>query len=65
MINPSFVQKVEETERQAKLFFEHNPSLMTPDELIEKAADDGYADDDNIDWDLFKHLMRKYHNCGY
>ena len=65
MINQAFVIKTELTEKKAQRFFEHNPGCLTPGELIVKAAQDGYSDNPEIDWDLFKHLMKKYHYIGY
>jgi len=64
MINRQFVSLMNNTEFQAKRFFEANSSLVKPIDLIEKAAKDGYLDNENIDADLFRHLMKKYTFVG-
>lgn len=65
MNNPQFVTLMENTEKEAKRFFERHPSLTTPQALIEQAERDSIFQRENIDEDLFKHLMKKYHHVGY
>ena len=65
MIKMSFVKLMENTVVQAKLFFEHSPSVMTAEDLIKLAEEKGVFNDPNIDADLFKHLMKKYNAIGY
>lgn len=65
MVKMQFVILMENTEKEARRFFERNPSLMTSAALIAEAEKKGLLSDPAIDSDLFKHLMKKYHNIGY
>ena len=60
MINPNFINLIENTKKEAKLFFELNPSAMTAQDLINLAQERKIFDNSQIDEDLFKHLMKRY-----
>ena len=60
MIKQSFINLMENTEKEARRFFERHPSLDTPDKLIDMALFVGMFDRQDIDADLFKHLMKKW-----
>ena len=65
MIDTNFVKLMENTEKEAKQFFERQVSLDTPEKLIQMASFVGMFDRTDIDTDLFKHLMKKYTAIGY
>ena len=65
MIDMQFVKLMENTVKEARSFFECNPSAMTAQELIKLAEEKGILTDASIDADLFKHLMKKYTAIGY
>ena len=64
MISQEFVSKMENTRMWAKRFFLSRPESETSDELIKMASFVGMFDNDDIDEDLFKHLMKKYRAMG-
>lgn len=65
MIDTNFVKLMENTEKEAKRFFEHNPGMTTANALINLAHIRGILNNPMIDADLFKHLMKKYTAIGY
>ena len=65
MIDPNFVKLMENTEKEAKRFFERKPGMTTANALINLAHVKGILNDPFIDADLFKHLMKKYTAIGY
>ena len=59
-----FVSKMENTEMWARRFFLSRPGTESAEQLIKMASFVGMFDNDDIDEDLFKHLMKKYRAMG-